>query len=176
MKKMTKTLLASALLAGATIPAITAASDVYAAPKNTIVQVTEQEKHKQIIQNSFKRAKEGKTINSENFGIHSKEADIRKKWGKPTSSNDTFLSYAAKKQTEFGLHKGIVTWVNSSDKKLKEVTYEEIIKTAGTPVSDTKNEGRRYVVYFTGKYKLSFIFDGYKKTEKVLIVFVHQNK
>jgi hypothetical protein len=175
MKKFTKTILATVLFAGAVIPAIPAISKVYAAPQNSNVKITEQQKHKQTIQSAFKRAAEGKTINSENFGIHSKESDIRKKWGKPTSSNETYLFYN-KKQTEFGLKKGQVVWVDSFDKRLKEVTYEEVIKTAGTPVSDEKKDGRRYVIYQSGKYKLSFLFDGYKTTEKILTVFVHPNK
>ncbi|MCH5585514.1 YjgB family protein [Shimazuella sp. AN120528] len=132
--------------------------------------------HQKLIKQVLDLAAKGRTISSEEFGIGSQEADIVKKWGKPTSSNDTFLSYAAKKQTEFGLHKGIVTWVNSADKRLKEVTYEEVIKTAGTPASDEKKDGRRYVIYQSGKYKLSFLFDGYKTTEKILTVFVHPNK
>jgi hypothetical protein len=166
-------MIATTLVVSSLITGYISVSSIYAEKKPEQIHVVNDVNHKKLIKKIMYLSSKGKTINSEEFGIGSREEDIRQKWGEPTSSNENFLSYAEKKQTEFDMENGIVTdWVNSSDKRLKEITYEEVLQTAGKPVSDKINEGKRYMSYRTGKYNLLLIFDGYKKTDTIIWLFV----
>ncbi|WP_028778383.1 DUF4309 domain-containing protein [Shimazuella kribbensis] len=177
MNKTTKTMIATTLVVGSLFTGSISIPAIYAEKEPERVHVVNDVKHEQLIKKIMYLSSKGKTINSEEFGIGSHEVDIRKKWGEPTSSNEYFLSYAEKKQTEFAIENGYVkNWVNSSDKRLEEITYEEVLKTAGKPLTNKTNEGRRFVTYQTGKYNLLLIFDGYKKTDTITWLFVRSEK
>jgi|GEM_PF-4848873 len=120
----------------------------------------------QIIKNSLKVGEEGKTLNSEQFGIDSKDSEIQKHWGKPTVSAPHHLVYK-NKHIEFGLQNGKVIWIHSNDPKLKQFTLNEIIKIAGKPDEDQRQNEKRIIIYYVGKFKLQFVFNGIKNTDQV---------
>jgi hypothetical protein len=176
MNKTVKTLLVTTLVTGSLVAGYLTVPMMHAEQIKTN-NAAANEEEQQIVKKIMELSAKGKTINSEEFGIGSHESDIRKKWGEPTGSNETYLSYMEKKQTEFALKDGIVTnWVNSSDKRIKEITYDEVVKIAGEPNSNKISEEERYVTYQTGKYTLLLIFDGHKKTDKVKWMFVRSLK
>lgn len=125
-----------------------------------------QEEKNQIIKDTLKVGEKGKTLNSGRFGINSKDSEIKKRWGKPTDSDPHYLVYQ-NKHIEFGLENGNVIRILSYDPKIKQLTLDEIIKTAGKPHQDRKYLGKRTIIYNVGKYELNFVFNGTKKTDKV---------
>lgn len=125
----------------------------------------------QIIQNTLDLANDGKVINSESFGLNTSATEIKQKWGKPDTSNSEWIAYF-KREIEFGLKQDKVMWVRSTDKKFLNITLAEVEKIAGKPKSETKGDDRTYIDYKKGGYLLAFVFDGYKKTDKIIFVQV----
>lgn len=102
---------------------------------------------------------EGKTINSENFGIGSSSNDITKKWGKPFDSSQNNLWYDDR-QIEFFVKAGKVTSIYSYDKRYKNISYEEVSQVFGKAVKEGRVKGDAVydAQYKVGKHTISFAF------------------
>lgn len=156
MKKATKVVLASAFVIGATLSGFTPVNVSHATPSQKIVTI--QQNHKKTIEDTLKLATQGKTINSEKFGIQSKGKDIKKKWGKPDPGSDAEnLSYS-KKKILFQLEKDKVLWITSYDKKFEKIKVADVKKVAGKPQKESKGADAYYLKYKKGKHILEFAF------------------
>lgn len=114
-------------------------------------------KHQATLNNIKKLAFQGKTINSENFGLHSKASDIEKKWGKPDYQSKGALTYK-KRGMDFDLRFGKVVKIYSTDKSYQSITYQEVKQTLGKPVKETKAGDGYYITYRAGKNTLELAF------------------
>ncbi|WP_028777747.1 DUF4309 domain-containing protein [Shimazuella kribbensis] len=155
MQRITKIVIAATLMVGAAITNLS--TPTYASLDSKNVQA--QQDHRRIIEKTEQLARQGKTINSENFAVGSKGEDIQNKWGKPDSNNSSEEAYTySKRNIEFFLSKGIVTHIVSYDTNYKNITYNEVIKTLGEPAKETRGEDGVYATYECGKKLLMFSF------------------
>ncbi|WP_028778202.1 DUF4309 domain-containing protein [Shimazuella kribbensis] len=153
MKTMTKTILATTLVVSAAFTGFAAVT--HAAPKTEVVQI--QKNHKLTLEQTMVKGKQGKAINSENFGLGSRGKDIKKKWGKPTSEDESYLEYT-NKRILFILEKGKVNNVFTQDKRYDGITYAEVTKTLGKPAKTAEGEDGVYASYKAGKNTVTFAF------------------
>jgi Skp family chaperone for outer membrane proteins len=128
-----------------------------AAP-NTKVVVAEHHQSQQTIKNIKKLAYQGRTVNSENFGLQSKTKDIVKKWGEPDEGSDENYLYYAKRGMDLVAKEGKVVKIYSVDKSYHGITYKEVKQTLGKPVKEVKGEDGYYLTYKAGKNTLEFAF------------------
>ncbi|WP_028778616.1 DUF4309 domain-containing protein [Shimazuella kribbensis] len=162
MKNTTKKIVVTTLLTGIALTGLLPIVTHATTPNTKIVQT--QQNHRQTIEQTMTLAKQGKTINSENFAIGSNGSDIKKKWGKPTSGDSTYLKYE-KKKIMFLLSDGKVSEILSEDKRYEKITYDEVKQVLGNPKQETKGEDAIYVRYLAGKHQIDFAFN-YDKTGK----------
>lgn len=174
MKIVAKVVIATAVLAGGLFGMYATSNIGEAALKTNIADV--QESHQQTIKNTVKLAKQGKTINSEKFGIYSKGSEIRNQWGQPDQSSDENYFIYNKRQIEFELKQNKVVWITSYDKKFNDITVEEVKKIAGEPQKVKEGEDAYYLEYKKGIYVLEFAFyydDQGEKPDTLKEVYVH---
>jgi hypothetical protein len=155
MQRIAKMIVAATLLVSATLIGI---SPIYAANDVQNAKVVPTKKnHQQLIQDTLELAAQGKTINSENFGINSKGSDIRKEWGDP-GSDDLFLLYH-ERDILFELNnEDRVVSIHSGIERFRGITVEEVKKIAGEPEEEIVGECATYLDYTAGKYHLEFTF------------------
>lgn len=158
MKKITKTLLAATLLAGAIIPITANIPNADAASSNFSNEASVQKQNKQTLDKTKKLAAQGKVINSEGFGLASKKKDILKKWGKPDSTESTGenleqITYE-KRGVSFSVYKGTVTSVMTKDKRILALTHDEVQKAWGKPIKHDQGAGQVYETYKAGKHEI----------------------
>jgi hypothetical protein len=155
MKKTTKMVLAYTLIAGSLL----AGGQAFHMYTST-VQAEQQQSNAQILLQTKDLAKQGKVISSEDFGMGSNKNDIIKKWGPPEGEFDDkwILSYAKKRSIQFGLEGNKVSGMNTSDKNLTSITYNEVQKVLGKGVLHKDMGDMFEVSYQVGKNTLVFTF------------------
>ncbi|WP_028776225.1 DUF4309 domain-containing protein [Shimazuella kribbensis] len=160
MKNWKKSAIAFSLATGLLITgtAITTIHTTHAAPNTKIVSPVQQQSNQATIKKIRNLASQGKTVNSEKFGLQSKTNDIVKKWGKPDSGSDANHLYYDKKGIGFIAEKGKVVKIYSGDKSYWDITYKEVKQTLGKPVKEVKGEDGVYLTYKAGKNTLVFAF------------------
>lgn len=172
MKKMTKVVVAAAVFAGGVFGTLFTADITSAATNTKIVSV--QEDHKQIISQTVKLAKKGKTINSGKFGIHSSGKEIRKAWGEPDEGSDDQYLYYSKRKIEFVLNDDKVVFINSYDQRFANISIAEVRENVpGKPI-EKSGEDAYYLEYQLGKHVLEFAFyyDAKGKPDTIKEVYV----
>jgi hypothetical protein len=163
MQKITKMIIVATLMLGVAITSLS--TPTYASLNTNHAHV--QQDHRHVIEKTEQLARQGKTINSENFAIGSTGEDIQKKWGKPDSNNSSEDAYTySKRNIEFFLSKGVVTHIVSYDTNYKNITYQEVKKTLGQPSKETSGDDAFYATYECGKKLLMFSFY-YDKSGKI---------
>jgi peptidoglycan-N-acetylglucosamine deacetylase len=118
----------------------------------------------------FDLAQTGKVNNCE-FAAHTNNiADVEKKWGAATSTdeveNDFYANYPSK-NTVFGYHENqIIFDVRSYDKRLNNITFPQLLKELGDPTYTRQYlDDQIYGYKVNNQYELRFIIP--KKTGKV---------
>ncbi len=174
MKIVAKVVIATAVLAGVLFGMYATFNIGEAAQKTKVAD--EQQNHQQIIKKTVKLAKQGKTINSEKFGIYSKGSEIRNQWGKPDQNSDENYLIYNKRQIEFELKQNKVVWITSYDKNFNNITVPEVKKVAGEPQKVKEGEDAYYLEYKKGIYVLEFAFyydNQGEKPDTLKEVYVH---
>jgi hypothetical protein len=172
MKKTVKTIMVTTLAIGTLITGFSYVNGAQASEQTHTMQVSEKQNHARLLKHTKELAKQGKVITTEKFGfgIGTPLKDIEAKWGQPTSKTDGESQYENRSTAfNFSFDKKHTTyWVYTTDKSYKSVSYEEMKRTLGKPVSEFHYEEDKndyQVVYETGKYELNFHF--YKKNGKL---------
>jgi hypothetical protein len=156
MQRIAKMMVAATLLVSTTLIGI---SPIHAANAAQVTGVvTTEENHQKLIQDTLELATQGKTINSENFGIGSKGSAIKREWGVPDRGSDREWYFYWERLIYFKLDKDRVTNILSFDERLSDITLAEVKKIAGKPESEWKGEDGFYLDYTVGKYQLRFGF------------------
>jgi Skp family chaperone for outer membrane proteins len=148
--------LATGLLVTGT--SLTTINTSHAAPNTKVVVPKHHQSHQQTIINIEKLASQGKTVNSENFGLQSKTDDIIKKWGKPDEGSDENWLYYSKRGMDIVAEKGKVVKIYSTDKSYYDITYKEVKRTLGKPIKEVKGQDGHYITYKAGTNTLEFAF------------------
>ncbi|MGA8942596.1 MAG: DUF4309 domain-containing protein [Thermoactinomyces sp.] len=173
MKIMAKVVIATAVLAGGLL-GMYVTPNMGEAAKTT--NAADEQNHQQTIKDTVKLAKQGKTINSEKFGVFSKGSEIRNQWGQPDQGSDENYFYYSNRQIGFVLKQNRVVWITSYDKKFNNITVPEVKKAAGEPQKVKAGEDAYYLEYKKGIYVLEFAFyydDQGEKPETLKEVYVH---
>jgi hypothetical protein len=140
MQKITNMIVATTLFISATLLGIAPIYTANAAPDTKVVTV--EENHQKLIQDTLELAIQGKTINSENFGIGSKGSDIKREWGTPDppESDGSVYVYQKRKIWFEVSRKSRVTGICSFDERLWDITLAEVKKIAVAPEREHKGE------------------------------------
>lgn len=152
------------LLSGIILPSVNTVSAAQPQQKQEVQSTNA--KHQVILKHMKKLATEGKTVNSENFGIGSAGKDIVKKWGEPTSQYKNYLQYE-ERNIAFELKSGKVIIIYAQDKRYDNITYQEVGKVFGKPVKqyyeeDSGDHSHVRAIYKVGKRTLTI---GFKHNE-----------
>ncbi|WP_028778109.1 DUF4309 domain-containing protein [Shimazuella kribbensis] len=153
-KAIVFTLATGLLLSAATLSTINTAS------ANTQKQAAQSTnvKHQVILKQTKNLADDGKTINSEKFGVGSSTKDIIKKWGQPDNPKEEISLKYSKRQIEFLARSKKVTTVVSNDNRYEGITYQEVVDTLGLPYE--YEDGKDIIIsYEAEKHTLKIAFN-----------------
>lgn len=141
--------------------------------------------HKDFLQNQIKTARTGMTEGVPFESGKSLFEEVTKAWGEPTTkfSNGTnYIEYAKNGIVEyaFGIGRGdrlydVRTFVAPDNTfKLADISFDEIIKVAGKPVSVTTSGNDKILNYKAGDNTLKFV--GPSSTEKLHHISIFNQK
>ncbi|MCH5583476.1 YjgB family protein [Shimazuella sp. AN120528] len=111
----------------------------------------------QLIQQVKQLAIEGKTINSDGFGLGSSRDEINKKWG-AEDKEDVDQMYYESRKAYFVLKNDKVVELYSADERLQNITKQEVQNALGKPDQLRQYEDGDELIYKAGDNSITFTF------------------